>query len=212
MLRLQNKQTPEGLSAQPSLCLSLPITSDSFLISSFYVATLLNDEKVHQHSYERWILVICQFLNFFQFLTGFILASILTSVWFCLGVSGAQILTNVKSCQISAPVVSASIPWAPSGVSVRLATPQTSAEPRAQVRKDKASLRLSGRYLLFSASPLLSVEYLYYGVWIVHFAKVMLFLSLVRFLILLELSKALSSNVRHRTIRFIKQSVKLGKH
>lgn len=144
MLRLQNKQTPEGLSAQPSLCLSLPITSDSFVISSFYVATLLNDEKVPQHSYEHWILVICRFLNFFQFLTSFIRASVLTCACSCLGVSGAQTLMNVKSCHTSAPVVSASTPWAPSGVSVRLATPQTSAEPHAQVRKDKASLRLSG--------------------------------------------------------------------
>lgn len=144
MLRLQNEWAPEGLSTQPSLCLSLPVTSDSLVNSSFYVAPLLNDEKVHEPSYERWFLVICQFLNFFSFLTSSVLASVLTSVCFCLGVFGAQILMNVKLCQISAPVVSASIPWAPSGVSVRSATPQTSAERRVQVRKDKASLHLSG--------------------------------------------------------------------
>lgn len=41
-----------------------------------------------------------------------------------------EILMNVRLCQISAPMVSASIPWAPSGASARSATPQISAGPR----------------------------------------------------------------------------------
>lgn len=40
-----------------------------------------------------------------------------------------ETLTNVRLCQISAPMVSASIPWGRSGASARLATPRTSAAP-----------------------------------------------------------------------------------
>lgn len=42
-----------------------------------------------------------------------------------------EISTNAKLCQTFAAMVSASIPWAHSGASARLATPQTSAAPRA---------------------------------------------------------------------------------
>lgn len=41
-----------------------------------------------------------------------------------------EISMNVRLCQTSAPMVSASIPWAHSDASARLATPQTSAELR----------------------------------------------------------------------------------
>lgn len=52
-----------------------------------------------------------------------------------------EILTNVKLCQTSAPMVSASIPWAHSGASARLAIPRTSAEPRVLILMNVPSPR-----------------------------------------------------------------------
>lgn len=68
---------------------------------------------------------------------------------------------NVRLCPTSALMASASIPWAHSGASARLATPQTSAEPPVWVRQGISAS--GGCQLPFSTSQLLPVEHLYYG-------------------------------------------------
>lgn len=125
------------------------------LFFPFRVAVRRPDEEVPERCCEcRLLVTLCQSLRFSYVLTSPVLAYIcmLTCVFvFIWGfLSRPQILMSVRWCQTSAPTVSASIPWARSGASARLATRRTSAAPRVWVRRGSARLGVANSCFLES--------------------------------------------------------------